>query len=87
MGYIHLGENQMIPMEELIAIINIEDKMMPDTADFKDQAEASKHFYPVSQTMPAKSLVIGARGVYESPISSATLYRRALNKIWEEKNE
>ncbi len=85
--YLHIGENHVLPLREIIGIINIENAIPPETADFIEKAEAEKRFYKIGQESGAKSLIIGARNVYQSPISSVTLSKRAMEKFWEEKNE
>ena len=87
MRYLHLGENQILPLHEVIGIINAEEKILPDTADFIDKAEADKSFHVIRSDLKTKSVVIAENGVYESPISSVTLYKRAMERSWEEKNE
>lgn len=85
--YLHVGENQMFPLKECIAVLNIEENILPDTLDLVEKAQAQQTFFASPAGMKAKSLVIGTNGVYESPISSTTLYKRAMNQSWEEKNE
>ena len=87
MFYLHLGEKQMVPLRDVIALINAENPLSPDTADVVDKAEAERKLVTLTEEEKTKTLVICEKHVYRSPISSNTLYKRAMDNIWEEKNE
>ncbi len=77
----------MVPLKEIVALINAEEPLPPDTADVRDKAEAEKKLTVIAQDKKSKTLVICEKQMYLSPISSNTLYKRAMYYIWEEKNE
>ena len=87
MFYLHIGSGRMVPLREVIAVLNAERPLPPDTADVRDKAEAEKKLTPAANDNAVKSLVICENQIYESPISSGTLCKRAMDYIWEEKNE
>ena len=85
--YVHLGENYILPLHEIVGIINLEEPISPETLDLIQKAQAEKKFYKIGKDLGAKSLIIGVHNVYQSPISSVTLYKRAMGRSWEGKNE
>lgn len=77
--FIHLGNDVVITAQSLIAIINIEDPWSEDVQDVIDLAEMERRLVTISDQEKKKALVICDDGVYISPISSQTLYKRANN--------
>jgi regulator of extracellular matrix RemA (YlzA/DUF370 family) len=77
--FIHLGNDVVITAQNLIAIINIEDPWSEDVQDVIDLAEMERRLVTISDQEKKKALVICDDGVYISPISSQTLYKRANN--------
>lgn len=77
--FIHLGNDVVIAAQSLIAIINIEDPWSEDIQDVIDLAEMERRLVTISEQDKKKALVICEDGVYISPISSQTLYKRANN--------
>ncbi|MBP1761644.1 MAG: OrfX [Firmicutes bacterium] len=77
--FIHLGNDVVITAQSLIAIINIEDPWSEDVQDVIDLAETERRLVTISDQEKKKALVICDDGVYISPISSQTLYKRANN--------
>ena len=77
--YIHLGNDFLILCKELIAILNIEQGLTPDAKEIIEVAELDKKLIDISREGKRKSMVICGDYVYLSPISSATLYKRAVN--------
>lgn len=77
--FIHLGNDAVITAQSLIAIINIEDPWSEDVQDVIDLAEMERRLVTISDQEKKKALVICDDGVYISPISSQTLYKRANN--------
>lgn len=77
--FIHLGNNVVIPSQSLIAIINIKNPWTEDIKDIIELAEIEQRLKNVSAGEKMKALIICDDGVYISPISSQTLYKRANN--------
>ena len=75
--YIHLGNDVLVSFSDLISIINIETQMTKETKDIVSKAETDKNLVMIGREGKDKSLVICTDKVYISPISSATLYKRA----------
>lgn len=64
--FLHLGGNMVVKTRDLVAIINVENGMpsrMPGTVE------------KVAET--TKSLIVTKENLYQSPISSGTLKKRA----------
>ncbi len=74
--YLHLGDNETIPYEEILAIIDIE-KNKAQRSLAEDYAKQGKSLMEIVPLSKAKSLVIGPQRIYLSPISSGTLAKRA----------
>lgn len=75
--FIHLGANVLVPIKDVIAIIDVK---------MKDSAESMKEFLHVADEEgfvvtidegETKSYVITSKNVYFSPISSLTLKKRS----------
>lgn len=81
--YIHLGNNVVIPVNSIIAILNIEAPYSEDVDDIIHVAMEKKNLVRISENTKEKSLVICDDNVYISPISSTTLYKRSLNQYKE----
>lgn len=77
--YIHLGNNYIIPSENVIAIINIESPTSEDIMDIIDTAKLDRKLEYISEKGKEKALIICDDKVYLSPISSTTLYKRAFS--------
>ena len=73
--FLHLGNNETIPREEILAIIEIEkNKVQRSLAgEYSRQGKQVTEIVPLSR---AKSLIISPERIYFSPISSKTLARR-----------
>ncbi len=78
--YIHLGNNVMLPTNEIIGIFDLENSSVSKrTRDFLTKAEKEGRVITVSYDLPRSFVVAGKRGdvkVYISQISSSTLRRR-----------
>lgn len=75
--YIHLGGEKVIRTDELIAIFDIAiDQASKISKQFVDQASENKQVEIIGDE-PPKSLVVSKNKIYYSPISSATLKKRA----------
>lgn len=77
--YVHLGNNYIIFARDIIAIINIEPPVSEDLEDIIQIAIDEKKITYVAQGEKKKSMVICDNGIYISPISSTTLYKRIAN--------
>jgi hypothetical protein len=78
--FLHLGENVVVPIKDIIGIFNFEVGMYStDTIEFLRAAEEDGFIERISKEEP-KSFVIAEVNkkskVYLSPISSVTLYKR-----------
>lgn len=81
--YIHLGNNKMIKMEEIVGIFDIESTTISKRSrDFLTKAEKAGQVRTLSYDLP-KSFVLCApknkknQKVYISQISSSTLLKRS----------
>ena len=77
--YIHLGNDMVISGINVIAILNIEEPISADLQDILEMADLDKKLVTISQSEKKKSLIICDDRYYVSPISSTTLYKRALH--------
>lgn len=77
--YIHLGNNHIISSQNIIAILNIEPPIAEDLIDIIDTAKMDKNLINISEKGKEKTLIVCDNKVYLSPISSTTLYKRALS--------
>ncbi|SKA97426.1 protein of unknown function [Caloramator quimbayensis] len=78
--FLHLGENVVIPLSEVIAIFDINSTTSSDTKLFLNTAEEEGFIQKISSEDP-KSFVLTERNkksiIYLSPISSVTLTKRS----------
>jgi regulator of extracellular matrix RemA (YlzA/DUF370 family) len=77
--YLHLGNDRVISGDSLIAIINIKEPLSADLRDIIEIAEIDKKLINISLNDKKKALVLCDDQVYLSPISSNTLYKRAIH--------
>lgn len=77
--YIHLGNNNIISYENIIAILNIKPPISKDLKEFIETIMLEKEFLYIGDKGQEKALIICADKVYLSPISTTTLLRRAKN--------
>lgn len=75
--YIHLGNDYMVSLAEIIAIVNVEPPISSSVKDIIELAIAEKNIYQICDKGKEKSLILTERHLYLSPISSATLFKRA----------
>ncbi|MGE5423048.1 MAG: extracellular matrix regulator RemB [Ignavibacteriales bacterium] len=75
--YIHLGSDEMLPIGDIIAIINIDPPISNSIKEIIDLAVAERTLYPICDRERAKSLVITTDKIYLSPISTITLFKRS----------
>jgi extracellular matrix regulatory protein B len=75
--YIHIGNEKIIRGDELIAIVDVPAEGHRETTqEFIDQEQKQKQIEKIGEE-ETKSLVITDSKLYYSPISSATLRKRA----------
>lgn len=87
--FLHLGENVVVPLKDIIGIFDIESTMYStDTIQFLRMAEEDGFVERITKENP-KSFVVAEvdkkSKVYLSPISSATLTKRTENMFYEPK--
>ncbi len=75
--YMHLGNNYIIPLKDIIAILNIVPPLSEDIKDIIEIAKIEKNLINIGEKKKEKSLVICEDKVFISPMSSVTLYKRA----------
>lgn len=77
--YIHLGSDEMVPADQVIAILNIENAVSPSVKEIIEIAAAENKIHAICDRERAKTLVVTNDKCYFSPISSVTLMRRSRN--------
>lgn len=79
--YIHLGNNIMLPTDEIIGIFDLENTSVSKrTRDFLNKAEKAGKVITISYDLPRSFVIAGKTRenskVYISQISSSTLLKR-----------
>lgn len=78
--FLHLGENVVIPLREVIAIFDMNSTNSTDTKNFLKTAEEEGFIKRITNDEP-KSFILTERNkksiIYLSPISSVTLGKRS----------
>ncbi len=79
--YIHLGNNIMLPTNEIIGIFDLENSSVSKrTRDFLSKAEKEGRVITISYDLPRSFVIAGKKledsKVYISQISSSTLLKR-----------
>ncbi|KYH28027.1 MULTISPECIES: extracellular matrix regulator RemB [Clostridium] len=87
--FLHLGENVVVPLKDIIGIFDIESTMYStDTIQFLRMAEEDGFVERITKDTP-KSFVVAEvdkkSKIYLSPISSSTLTKRTQNIFYEPK--
>ncbi|PRR80361.1 hypothetical protein CLLI_03880 [Clostridium liquoris] len=85
--FLHLGENVVVPLKDIIGIFDIETSMYSsDTTQFLRMAEEDGFVQRITKEKP-KSFIIAEvdkkSKVFLSPISSATLTKRSETLYYE----
>lgn len=85
--FLHLGENVVVPLKDVIGIYDIETSMYSsDTSKFLRMAEEDGFVERITKEKP-KSFIIAEVNkkskIYMSPISSSTLIKRSENVYYE----
>jgi len=77
---LHLGSKWMVPHRHVLAILDLRTADNPDTRAFLRDAREQNALAAVPEGTPRSAVIAvdeaGARRVYLSPISAATLKRR-----------
>ncbi|MDD4171217.1 MAG: DUF370 domain-containing protein [Syntrophomonas sp.] len=76
--YLHLGDDKVILGDSLIAILNLGDPVSSDLIEIIENAQLEKKLFNISLKDKNKSLVVCNDKLYLSPISSNTLFKRAI---------
>lgn len=74
--FLHLGADTVIPVKNVIAIIELRDSRSKVNGDFMKNSTQKNQVMDVSEGTP-KSFVLTDKGVFLSTISSMTLKKRA----------
>ncbi|MEA4826724.1 extracellular matrix regulator RemB [Clostridium sp. JNZ J1-5] len=87
--FLHLGENVVVPLKDIIGIFDIETTMYSaDTIQFLRMAEEDGFVERITKEN-AKSFIVAEvdkkSKIYLSPISSSTLTKRTENMFYEPK--
>lgn len=77
--FLHLGNSKVISGNSVIAILNIEDPISNDLQEIIENAALDKKLIIISKKDKKKALVVCDERLYLSPISSNTLYKRAIH--------
>lgn len=72
--FLHLGENVVVPLSELISIVDLQKNSSQINREFLKTAE--EEGFVIQLTEKPVSLVICAQRIYLSPISAQTLSKR-----------
>ncbi len=80
--YLHLGDDTVICGDKLIAIINLEEPVSSELKQLIEDANLDKTLRIISSEKK-KSMILCDDGQYLSPISSNTLYKRAIHFLKE----
>lgn len=85
--FLHLGADEIVLIRDVVAIMDIEKTTTSNTTrDYLKKGEEKGQIKTIGQDIPKSFIVTchkGKRRIYLSPISSATLYKRA-KKLLEE---
>lgn len=73
--FLHIGKDVVVPLSEIISIVNLSDNPSQLNNEFLKTAEEEGFVIQLSEE--PNSLVISSKKVYLSPISVQTLSKRA----------
>ncbi len=76
--FLHIGGDNVVALEELVAIMDMETTKRESTREFLGFAADEKLVVHIGKREREKSIVITANRIYLSPISTATLLKRSL---------
>lgn len=76
--YLHIGGDVAVSLREIIAIIDLEIGSKKEaTREFLSLAAEEQSVHRIGPKENEKSMILTRRGIYFSPISTATLLKRA----------
>ncbi len=78
--FVHIGDDIVVAMEELVAILDMETTKRESTREFLSFAADEKMVLRIGKREREKSIIITSNRVYLSPISAATLLKRSLTR-------
>lgn len=81
--YLHIGRDEMVPLNDIILIINLENHLEQATREFLELARLDKKNKGV-ELKKAKTCIITKTFNYFSTISAQTLWRRGISKLGSE---
>jgi hypothetical protein len=73
--FLHMGNDVVVPLSEVIGVVDLTEKPSRLNQEFLKTAEDEGFVIQLSDT--PVSIVICVKNVYLSPISAKTLYKRA----------
>lgn len=76
--FLHIGGDNVVALEELVAILDLETTKRESTREFLGFAADEKMVVHIGKREREKSIVITSNRIYLSPISAATLLKRSL---------
>jgi regulator of extracellular matrix RemA (YlzA/DUF370 family) len=76
--YLHLGNDQVIPGDQIVVILNLEETTAGQFENIIETAQRAGRLTNISKKGKKKALVVCDDRIYLSPISSHTLYKRAI---------
>lgn len=77
--FLHLGDDVMVPKQDIVAILDIQTSQVNSTSDFLKMARGQGFMETIGEADKVRSYVITTDKVYLSPISCGTLNKRGLN--------
>lgn len=77
--FLHIGENVVVPLKEILSIIDLTKGDSRVNHEFLKTAE--EEGFVVQLTREPVSLVVCGKNIYLSPISTQTLFKRAQRGI------
>lgn len=80
--YLHLGKDVIVPLREVVAILDARFMRASETNQTFLRRAADAGRLRGEGLTHAKSIVVTTRGVYASPVSSKTLARRIRTRGW-----
>ncbi|NLN86986.1 MAG: DUF370 domain-containing protein [Syntrophomonadaceae bacterium] len=77
--YLHLGDDTIISGDNIIAIINLDEPVSEVLKELIENAEVDNILHAVGSNEKKKAIVLCDDCCYLSPISSNTLFKRAIH--------
>ncbi|HEX6989819.1 MAG TPA: hypothetical protein VF282_10175, partial [Bacillota bacterium] len=73
--YLYLGADQLVPLRDVVAVLDERATRAPATREFLDVQRAEGRLHDLAADHP-RAVVVADRGTYLSPFAAATLWRR-----------